>query len=219
MKLIAINIDDLKLESLMNDFKIIYNEMKEQDITLVITSNKQYNKLYSIFSVYDNIYYVAENGALIMHNNEVIEKNTFSEMEVVLILEELLEYSDMIVCVSGVKGAYLQSKDRAYYDNFKQYYEKLELVDNFEELDDQVIKFVGYVNNADESSDKCDVMFVENQVIDEHLIAFSMEDVTSNTGIEAICRKMNISKDDITCYDGINALEEASELLKRNKIS
>ena len=135
-------------------------------------------------------------------------------MEVVLILEDLLALEDMVVCVSGVNKAYLKRKDSAYYDVFHSYYEQLEIVDDFEMLDDQVVTFVGYVENADTYLDKCsDVMFVDSKVISSHMIRFVMEDVSVDSGIVEVCRRMNISKDDVMYFEGNTVWEDIMESL------
>ena len=218
MKLIAVNIDNQ--DSNLEQFNQMYNETKEQDIALLVISNKQYSTLSTMFKDYENMYILTNQGALLAYNNKLIEKNTFSEMEVVLIVEDLLELDDMVVCVNGVNKAYLQNKDSKYYDEFHSIYETVEMVDNFEEIDDQVINFVGYVNDASEYLDKCsDVMFVDCKVMNHHMIHFGMEDVSVDNGIESICRKMNISRDDVKYFEGNNALDNVMKVLKQNKVS
>ena len=213
MKLVAVNIDKLDMIDL-EKFNDVYNALKQKDITLLIISNQQYLTLASVFKDYENIYYVSEQGVVVAYDNEVIEKNTFSEMEVVLILEDLLSLEDMVICVRGVNKAYLQSKDSAYYDVFHSNYEQLEVVDDFEKLDDQVVNFIGYVENAETYLAKCsDVMFVDSKIINEHMISFMMEDVSIDSGIVEVCRRMNISKDDIMYFEGNTIWEDIMKSL------
>lgn len=214
MKLIAVDMDGTLLDDQKKYnkelFRTVYEEMSKQGIVYAVASGNQYYQLRTFFEGYDDLYYVAENGSLVMHKDEVIEKNTFSEMEVVLILEELLKHKDLVVCVCGVKSAYLLKANNEHYTRFHQFYEHLELVDSFDEFDDQIMKFTAYYEgDAYEYLPNCeDIPFVVTTVAGDHYLDFTMEDVSKASGLRAICRKLNISLEDCIAFgDSDNDVE------------
>ncbi|BDR60517.1 HAD family hydrolase [Lactobacillus xylocopicola] len=115
--------------------------MQEQGIKFVVASGNQFENLYSRFpQVANKLYYVAENGALVAKGRQVIHVSSLSEQDWQTILA-IIKRFDEKVTVSGLASAYVLTKDGAdFAQELKKYYEKLTLVDNFEHLDDKILK-------------------------------------------------------------------------------
>lgn len=109
-------------------FKREFKEMRKRDIKFVVASGNQYANLMTRFpDVIDQIYFVAENGALVAQGKQTLLKITD-------------EYHYPAI-VMGLVSAYVKkSNDPAYVQEMKKYVEHLEVVDSFDEIDDRIFK-------------------------------------------------------------------------------
>ena len=145
IKLIATDMDGTWLtdqktydqELFLQEFRI----MQKRGIKFVVASGNQFENLYSRFpQVANQLYYIAENGALVAQGRQVIHVDCLSEEDWLTLLQIIQEYDEKVT-VSGLASAYiLKSDGPEYAKELKKYYEKLTVVDSFNNLDDQVFK-------------------------------------------------------------------------------
>ncbi|WP_099225230.1 Cof-type HAD-IIB family hydrolase [Listeria costaricensis] len=118
-------------------FEKIYAELEKRNIKFIVASGNQYYQLKSFFPGKDDqLFYVAENGAVTFHNGELLTVHHFDEPLVQKILTTLThEYRDLKVILCGVKSAYLLKNVGADFKKFaEKYYFELREVDSFDKL-------------------------------------------------------------------------------------
>ncbi len=119
-----------------------FEALQKLGVTFVAASGRQY---YSIIdklrSIKDDIYVIAENGALTMHQDKElqtteIDRNTYLEL---LAITEKLEGSQVILC--GRKKGYILDYGQDFIDMFTEYYDRYEVVENLAQVtEDQYLK-------------------------------------------------------------------------------
>ncbi len=146
--LVATDLDGTLLDPLKNvpsDFEDFV--LSHKDINFVIASGRQYYNILDLFpKCRDELIFIAENGGLVYRNGQVLHKDTMSREDV----DECLKiFSDPEICsliLCGVKSAYmLKSASKDCYDNSYLYYKRLDLVDSFEDIDDDILKIAIFV--------------------------------------------------------------------------
>ena len=147
VKLIAVDMDG----TFLNDKKTYnrerfhqqYQQMKAQNIHFVVASGNQYYQLASFFpDIANEIAFVAENGGWVQDAGEDVYNCAMPRDHVDKITAFLLTRSEVEIIVCGKKSAYtLKSYDQSFHDIAVRYYHRLELVDNFDNLDDTILKF------------------------------------------------------------------------------
>lgn len=145
IKLIATDMDGTWLNDqkkydedlFLREFKI----MTEKNIKFVVASGNQFENLYLRFPhVANKIYYIADNGALVAKGRQVIHVNSLSHSDLQTILQITQQYNEKAT-VSGLASAYtLRKNGPDFARELKKYYEKLLLVDDFDNLNDQIFK-------------------------------------------------------------------------------
>ncbi|RMC50283.1 HAD family phosphatase [Lactobacillus sp. ESL0263] len=146
IKLIATDMDGTWLtDEKTYDEELFLREfalMQEQGIKFVIASGNQYENIYSRFpKTAQQMYFIAENGALVAKGRQVLHVDSLSDEDFQTILEIVQAYSDEKVTVSGLASAYVLEKDgQRYAEELKKYYQKLRIVEDFNHLDDQIFK-------------------------------------------------------------------------------
>lgn len=145
IKLIATDMDGTWLNDHQDyDRKLFKKEfalMQEQGISFVIASGNQFENLRSRFpKTADQLYFVAENGALVAKERQVLHVQALSDIEADK-LYKIAQKLNFPTVAAGLASAYVLKKDgQAFYTEMKKYFEKLTAIDNFSEIDDQVFK-------------------------------------------------------------------------------
>ncbi|MDQ8573143.1 Cof-type HAD-IIB family hydrolase [Klebsiella aerogenes] len=147
IKLIAVDMDGTFLSDAKTynrpRFLAQYQRMREQGIRFVVASGNQYYQLISFFpELVDEIAFVAENGGWVVSGKEDIFNCQLPTTHFNAVVDHLqtLPHIEIIAC--GKRSAYTLN---SYNDELKavaaKYYHRLELVDDFNHLDDAILKF------------------------------------------------------------------------------
>lgn len=157
IKLIATDMDGTFLRDDMSydkeKFAQLYQKLQAQGIQFVVASGNQYFQLKSFFEKYPDIIYISENGALIRDNNQTLAKHAFDDETVQKILEKIQTIPDLKLLVCGAKSAYtLTTTDPAHVKQMRNYYHHLEVINSFDEIDDDILKFA--ITCPDEKTDE-----------------------------------------------------------------
>ncbi len=145
IKLVATDMDGTLLNSkgeVSRHFFELFEELNALGVTFVAASGRQY---YSIIDklkpIKDDIYVIAENGALTMRQNKElqtteIDRETYLEL---LEIARTLKGSQVILC--GRKKGYIEDYGQDFVDMFSEYYGRYEIVENLAEVtDDKYLK-------------------------------------------------------------------------------
>lgn len=146
IKLIATDMDGTFLRGDMSydeaKFAALHEKMNKHHIQFVVASGNQYYQLQSFFTRYSNIMYLAENGAYIRTPEKELIVHHFEADQVKEILDQLGTVQNIKMLVCGRKSAYaLSTVDAAHVEQMRNYYHRLEVIDSYEQIDDDVLKF------------------------------------------------------------------------------
>ena len=145
IKLIAVDMDGTFLRSGMvydrERFKRLYEKMKERNIKFVVASGNQYYQLKSFFDeLQEELAYVAENGALIIEEGKELYSTSIPREHVFKVVETLEGHKNVDVAICGKSSAYILEGDEKFYEIVKPYYHRLQLVKDFNGVEDQFLK-------------------------------------------------------------------------------
>lgn len=144
IKLIASDMDGTLLNKegeLSKEFFEVFEMLQSKDIKFVAASGRQYFQLLKNFEgIEDKIHYVAENGTIVKYEDRELYIDALSKDLVDEIIEFLPELKDIYVVICGKKSAYVNTTDRKILDEFDNYYFKYKVVENFNNIDDDILK-------------------------------------------------------------------------------
>lgn len=152
IKLVATDIDgtftDDKHQYNVERFQKILTEMNKQGANFVVASGSQYFTLRDLFAqCADQLTFISENGALVESHGEMIYINEMPKSIVKEMIAFAHAHSEIKMVMCGAKSAYCE-RNRVDDDFFKLtnfYYHHLEWVDDFNDVDDQILKFASNV--------------------------------------------------------------------------
>lgn len=99
-------------------FELILRLKKEKGIHFIAASGRQYYNMRNLFQpVQNDISYIAENGSLCVHYNEVISRGLIDRELGIRIIEAAHEFSSCSCMLSCESRAYTDSRDEAFMDH------------------------------------------------------------------------------------------------------
>ena len=224
IKLIALDMDGTLLDSKKNlppDF--IPWVKSHPEIMTVIASGRQYHTLAKDFYLLKNeLIFIAENGGLVLKNDEIIYKNEMKKEDIKTCLDIVVKHPDMTPVLCGVKSAYMPKAEPEIFKQVDMYYVNLEVVDNIYDCieKDSIIKLAVNIKNF--GAERSMPIF---SGLEKHLkpvlsgdswIDLSNASVNKGEAVKAILNKYGIDRknamsfgDYLNDYELIQACEES----------
>lgn len=148
IKMVAVDVDGTFVRSDYTydvpRFKRILSVMKNAGCHFVVASGNQYYQLRDLFpGYYDELSFVAENGAFVKDRKELIFTADMPKETVDFVIDVCREYPEVLDVLCGVNSAYCQrgTVSQEFFDLTGIYYHRLQWVDDFKEVTDQILKF------------------------------------------------------------------------------
>lgn len=122
-------------------FKREFELMTAKGIKFVVASGNQFANLLSRFPKESaEIYFIAENGALVGKGHQVLHVEALEEQVYAVALAAVKEYNCPAI-VEGAASAYVRQQDGpAFLREMHKYFDKIQVVPNFEHIDDRILK-------------------------------------------------------------------------------
>ncbi|MFS2223189.1 Cof-type HAD-IIB family hydrolase [Pantoea sp. B65] len=147
IKMIAVDMDGTFLddEKKYNKprFLALYKQLKKENIQFVVASGNQYYQLISFFpEIFNEISFVAENGAYVVQGENPLFCGKMSKRDVAKILSILsdIPYLSFVVCGKG--NAYIHSASAPnFIQLMSKHYYRLQIIDDFSNIEDTIFKF------------------------------------------------------------------------------
>ncbi|MEZ9450610.1 Cof-type HAD-IIB family hydrolase [Vibrio splendidus] len=144
MRFIASDLDGTLLDSdgvLNQEFFSVFWRLHQNNIMFAAASGRQYDSLKQIFEpVNREIFYIAENGALVMYQGKELYSSQMDTKLIRGIIEDTrkIESSHIVVC--GKRGAYTEMDDPLVIGEVNKYYSNYFIVSDLLEVEDEIIK-------------------------------------------------------------------------------
>ena len=125
-------------------FKRILSHMKKEGCNFVVASGNQYYQLRDLFpGYYDELSFVAENGAFVKDHKEMVFTADMPKETVDLVIDVCREYPEILNVLCGAESAYCQrgSVSQEFFDLTGIYYHRLKWVDDLKSVNDRILKF------------------------------------------------------------------------------
>lgn len=148
IKLVAVDIDGTFVrDDYTYDvprFKRLLARMQEEGCQFVVASGNQYYQLRDLFpDDHTELAFVAENGALVKDRDDIVFTANMPKENVDAVIDVCREHPEIKNVLCGVNSAYCErgTVSQDFFDLTNHYYHRLKWVDDFKEVDDQILKF------------------------------------------------------------------------------
>ncbi|WP_251314924.1 Cof-type HAD-IIB family hydrolase [Floricoccus penangensis] len=221
IKLIATDMDGTFLNAASTydkeRFSEVLNQLNKKGVVFAAASGRQLLSLQNVFSDFkDQMAFVAENGAIVTYEDEILFEEVMSMNDVKKILDLVSQNERFIgqkILLSGEKGFYIfENSDPDYIEKSKIYYSNLNIIKSLDEVDDKILKlsanlpadyileFESWLNSRIGDYRAVTTGFEGLDIIPSH--------INKATGLEKLAEKLNINPNEIAAFgDNHNDLE------------
>lgn len=155
VRLIACDMDGTLLDgdgTVPTRFWDIARALHKKGITFVPSSGRQLATLQHLFAPAPGLSFVAENGAIVEANGEVVFRHTIDQNAVDQLIDHVRELqlrgTDAAVMVCGIDMAYMESSEAHHVAAAQPYYRHFTLVPDLKDVSTEVMKVAVYVGDA-----------------------------------------------------------------------
>ncbi len=148
IKMVAVDVDGTFVHSDYTydipRFQRILRRMQDADCRFVVASGNQYYQLRDLFpGYYDELSFVAENGAFVKDRTDLVFAADMPKETVHAVIDLCEEYPEISNVMCGVNSAYCQrgAVSQDFFELTSTYYHRLKWVDHFKDVEDQILKF------------------------------------------------------------------------------
>ncbi|MCI2228819.1 HAD family hydrolase [Polaribacter sp. MSW13] len=134
VKLIVSDMDGTLLNSkgqVSPQFFQLFKKLQKHNIHFVAASGRQYNSIVSkLSSIQNNIFVIAENGAIAKKNDTILLENAIPAKKVIDIIPTLRKIQDTNIILCAHDAAFIESKNEKFISLFQEYYHNFHIVDD-----------------------------------------------------------------------------------------
>ena len=195
------------------DFWKIEEELNKKGIMFSVASGRQYYNLESKFErIKERMLFFAENGTYVLHKGKELYVNSMDAQAARKFIEIGRKLEDTQIILCGKESAYVEYNDEEFIREIKQYYERLIVVKDLQQVEDTILKVTICDYRGVEENSYHSFKSFENEfkVAIAANIFLDITSLTANKGnaIKGIQKALNISPDETLVFgDYLNDLE------------
>ena len=218
IKLINCDIDGTLLKDYSKDlepslFELI-KKFKEKGVLFFATSGRQLPNLRDLFAPITNeIGYISENGALIMHNNKIIYKSAMDSALAKNLAQKILDTDGFEALVCCPSTTYVIPKCEKFLNHIKNEVKThITIVNSLDDIKDDILKIAIYKENLN-TADLSPFIKEFGDKFNHTLSGLSWYDFMNygthkGKAIEILQKELNISKEETAAFgDNFNDIE------------
>ena len=212
IKLVASDLDGTLLlnsaQSCNPELFPLIDKMEEKGIYFVAASGRQYLNLQRLFApVKDKIMYLCENGALVMHMDQVLVKKQFEDQLALDICHAVISHPDCEILISGERTSYLVPKSDQFVAHVRDTVgNHMTVVDTPERIAEPIVK-ISYFIAAEKRDaeteifrrefpeDRCIIVTSGNEWVD-----FAPLGTSKGSALKMIGEKLGIAPQEMAAF-------------------
>lgn len=148
IRLIATDMDGTLLKSdgeLPKGFDEVLFTLVNKGVYFAIASGRQYHTLLNNFNTLkDQLIFIAENGAIVMHHDKEIYSCALERQKVEGIISDIRKTEDCDIVLCGKRSAYVETGNLSFEAEVRKYYHECQRVKDLLSVEDEILKIAVY---------------------------------------------------------------------------
>ncbi|WP_153448511.1 Cof-type HAD-IIB family hydrolase [Vibrio algicola] len=144
IKFIATDMDGTLLDQdgqLDAAFFDVFAQLDAKGIMFAAASGRQYYSLLETFlPLQDKMFFIAENGTLVMHQGQELYSCTIDTPSIHNIIKQVRQIEGAFTVLCGKQSAYIETQDPKALQEIKKYYHRCQYVEDLLSVEDDFIK-------------------------------------------------------------------------------
>ena len=148
-----------------NRFFEIFQKLKNRNIRFVAASGRQYDSIVQKLNpIRNDIIVIAENGALVKEQEKELLVTPLQNHLKDTLLEIIAKIDGGHAMLCGKYKSYFDAKSAPFLEDLKEYYASYEIVDDYDNVNDEIIKIAVYHSLNAENFIYPSLKELENQI-------------------------------------------------------
>lgn len=222
VKLVVSDMDGTLLNSkgeISPHFFKLFKKLQQQNTFFCAASGRQYNSIIEkLATIKEEIYIVAENGAIAKKGDEVLLLKQLNPKKVTDVLPLLRNIKNVNIVLCSQDTAYIESKDPKFIKLFREYYYTFQIVDDLIEVakTNEILKIAVYHAISSEYFIYPQIKHLKNdyllKISGQNWLDISDDKANKGNALREIQKLLNISKEETMVFgDYHNDLEMLQE--------
>lgn len=187
----------------------LFKKLKEHNITFIVATGRPlYSVLDKLESIKNDIIIVAENGGLVIKNDEVLLSTSMKKDNLHSINELLTTLPEANVVFCTKNKAYTTSKSKKLMALLNEYYKDHETIHHIDEISDPIYKIAIYHEISSEKHLYPHLKHLEDnfkvKVSANHWVDISENNANKGYAIELLQKKYNFSSKETLAFGDYN---------------
>ncbi|NKI33521.1 HAD family hydrolase [Croceivirga thetidis] len=148
IKMVVSDMDGTLLNSnheVSDRFFELFEKLKARNIQFVAASGRQYHSMLSkLDHIKNDIIFIAENGALIKQKEDELSTTPLDQNLRAEILDSIQQIENVDAMLCGKYVTYFDRNSEQLLNLVKEYYSNYEVVDNFYDVTDEIVKVAAF---------------------------------------------------------------------------
>jgi Cof subfamily protein (haloacid dehalogenase superfamily) len=222
VKLVVSDMDGTLLNTkgeVSNQFFKLFKQLQSKDIIFCAASGRQYHSIVDkLATIKDEIYVIAENGALAKKGDDLLVLNVLSDEKIKKIIPILRTIKDVNIVLCGKNNAFIESTDENFINLFQEYYNSYKIVDDLTTITgkDDFLKIAIYHNKSSEEFIYPKVKEFSNELLikisSKNWLDISVDSANKGNALREVQKILNVKKEETMVFgDYHNDIEMMQE--------
>lgn len=208
IKLVLSDMDGTLLKddkTMPKDAEKVFQQLLDKDIVCGAATGRSIASLFRDFhTLKEKLTFIAENGAIICHKNEILHKAIIENKLVKDIIKktQMIKHTYPVLC--AYDKVYTIKEAKKYEDNFHAYYPYIEYVDDLLQVDDEIVKIAVYDEvNSEQNSYPILKDFEQSLNVipsGKEWVDISVKGVNKGTAVKILQEKLNIKDEECMAF-------------------
>ena len=192
-----------------NRFFKIFNELKKKRIHFVAASGRQYHSMVNkLNTIKDDIIFIAENGALIKKQDRELGSTPLNKniQDEILTTVNTIHGAHAMLC--GKYTSYFDGKSVQFLNQLKEYYSAYEIVKDYSEVTDEIVKIAVYHNISAEQHIYPKVVHLEEdvkvKVSGKNWVDLNHAQADKGNALKLVMKKFDVSPNELLVFGDYN---------------
>lgn len=220
IKMVVTDMDGTLLNSnheVSEHFFELFEKLSAKGIHFVAASGRQYHSMLSkLENIKDDIIFIAENGALVKHKDDELSTTPLDQNLKAEILNSLQKIENVDAMLCGKYVSYFDRSSEQLLNLVKEYYSNYEVVDNFLDVKDEIVKVAAFHPTSAEEFIHPRLAHLENRlkvkVSGQYWVDLNHIDAHKGNALKMVLNKFGLSANEVVAFGDYNNDLEMLEL-------
>lgn len=222
VKLVVSDMDGTLLNSqgeVSTKFFSLFKELQKRTIIFCAASGRQHNSIVDkLSSIKEDIYVIAENGAIAKKSEELLLHNSLSSEKITNIIPVLRKIKGANIVLCSQDSAFIESNDAHFIELFQEYYHSFQKVEDLMEVakTTSILKIAIYHFDSSEHFIYPEVKHLKNdyllKISGKNWLDVSDEKANKGNALREVQKLLNVTKQETMVFgDYHNDIEMMQE--------